>query len=170
MPISTAPIAAVRPGSNVNVGVAPGAPQRLSIAPIGVDTTVISTGVLADGTVDVPIDPNIAGWFTGGPQPGEIGPAVIMGHVDSKKSGPGVFWRLRDLAVGADVVVHGEQRDVHFVVTGSERVPKDSFPTERAYGATPERALRLITCGGSFDRRSGHYRDNVVVYLVAVPS
>lgn len=158
----------MRSGANVNAQAAVGDPIGLTVASIGVDTPLIGAGVLDDGTVAVPPDPAIAGWFTGGPRPGELGPAVIMGHVDSKKSGPGVFWRLRDLAVGADVVVHTTTGDVQFVVTAREQVAKDAFPTERVYGPVPGRALRLITCGGSFNRDIGHYRDNIVVYLVAV--
>jgi sortase (surface protein transpeptidase) len=157
---------AVRSGANVNQVDAVGEPVGLTIPSIGVDTPLTPVGVLDDGTVAVPPDPSIAGWFTGGPRPGELGPAVIMGHVDSKKSGPGVFWRLGDLDVGDEAVVHTTSGDVRFVVTEREQVAKDSFPADRVYGPVPERALRLITCGGSFDRTIGHYRDNIVVYLV----
>jgi sortase (surface protein transpeptidase) len=156
----------VKPGVNVNSDGIVGDPISISIPSIGVESLLVPTGVLDDGTMAVPADPAIAGWFTGGPRPGERGPAVIMGHVDQKRKGPGVFWHLRDLAVGADVTIHTTTGDVVFVVKERDLIDKDEFPTERVYGSVPTAALRLITCGGSFDHSIGHYRSNVVVYLV----
>lgn len=168
-PTVPAPTVPVRSGANVNDTFATvGDPISISVPSIGVDSVMVPVGVLADGTVDVPIDPTIAGWFQPGPRPGERGPAVIMGHVDSRAVGPGVFYRLRDLAVGATVTITTTTGPIDFVVTALEQYPKDEFPTDRVYGPVPVRALRLITCGGSFDRSIRHYRDNIVAYLVAV--
>ena len=91
---------------------------------------------------------------------------MIVGHVDSKR-GPGVFWRLHELPVGAVVTVLTTTGPIEFVVESVEQYPKDQFPTQDVYGAVPRPALRLITCGGSFDRSIGHYRDNIVAYLVS---
>lgn len=157
----------VRSGAEISPRAVVGDPVTISIPSLDVESTIVPTGLLGDGTIDVPADPSIAGWFTGGPRPGERGPAVIMGHVDSKQYGPGVFYALRDIEVGAVVTVGTTTEPQSFVVRSVERYPKDAFPTESVYGTVPEPALRLITCGGSFDRSIGHYRDNVVVYLTA---
>jgi hypothetical protein len=166
---ATAPPApVVRSGAVVSDVVAVGDPLSISIPTIGVDSVLVPAGVLEDGTVAVPPDPSIAGWFTGGPRPGERGPAVIMGHVDSKASGPGVFYELRDLEVGAVATVETTTGPVRFVVQSVQQYPKDEFPTDLVYGSVPEPSLRLVTCGGSFDRSIGHYRDNIVAFLVPV--
>jgi hypothetical protein len=162
---TTSPVP-VKSGANVNADEDVGDPISISIPSIGVESVLVPTGVLADGTMAVPVDPKIAGWFTGGPRPGEKGPAVIMGHVDQKIAGPGVFWHLRDLQIGAEVIIHTTTRDITFVAVERDLIAKNKFPTEQVYGPVPTPALRLITCGGSFDRSIGHYRSNVVVYLV----
>jgi sortase (surface protein transpeptidase) len=141
-------------------------PVRLEIPSIGVDSsTIVELGKQDDGSLEVPVDYAQPGWFTGGPAPGQFGPAVIAGHVDSK-SGPAVFYRLGDLRPGETISVtreDGTQADFH--VDRVERYPKDDFPTVEVYGDTTQRAeLRLITCGGDFDPRTGHYVDNVVAY------
>ena len=119
----------VRPGANVSLDTVVGDPLSISIPSIGVESVLVPAGVLDDGTVAVPKDPSIAGWFTGGPRPGERGPAVIMGHVDSKR-GPGVFWRLVDLEVGALVTVETTSTPQQFVLASLDRYPKNEFPTE----------------------------------------
>ena len=113
----------------------------------------------------MPVDFGRPGWFRDGPAPGQFGPAVIAGHVDSK-NGPGIFYRLGALRPGAIVVVRrADGVPAHFSVDKVERYAKDRFPTVAVYGDTTHRSeLRLITCGGSFDARTGHYLDNVVAY------
>ncbi|MBB2900735.1 pyruvate/2-oxoglutarate dehydrogenase complex dihydrolipoamide acyltransferase (E2) component [Kineococcus radiotolerans] len=139
-------------------------PVRLEVPRIGVDVPLITLGTNPDGTLEVPADYQQVGWFTGGAAPGATGPAVIAGHVDSS-SGPAPFHRLRDLAAGDEVVVTAaDGRRRSFAVDGVEQHPKDAFPTAAVYGPAPGPVLRLITCGGSFDRAIGHYRDNVVVF------
>ena len=139
-------------------------PVRIEIQAIGVRAPVIPLGLNSDRTLEVPTDFGDAGWWTGGPRPGERGPAVIAGHVDSK-TGPAVFFRLGDLRSGDEiVVVRRDGSRTRFSVQRSERYPKADFPTAKVYGPTPGPALRLITCGGDFDRSTGHYLDNTVVY------
>jgi hypothetical protein len=85
----------------------PSPPVRLEIPAIGVSSPLVRLGLNPDGTMQVPGDFQVAGWFTGGPQPGQLGPAVTAGHVDSRP-GPAVFYRLRDnLVVSAVRVADG---------------------------------------------------------------
>jgi hypothetical protein len=139
-------------------------PIGVRVPAIGVDAPLERLGVDAAGALATPADYGRAGWFDGGPAPGAVGPAVLVGHVDST-AGPAVFWRLRELAAGAEVLVdRADGTTARFVVTRVERHPKDDFPTDEVYGPTPEAQLRLITCGGGFDRSQRSYRDNVVVF------
>jgi sortase (surface protein transpeptidase) len=139
---------------------------RIRIPVLGIDAHLIPLGLLLDGSLDVPNDPALAGWYSQGPFPGEPGPAVVVGHVDWT-SGPAVFYRLRDLRPGDLIVVRrtGGTR-ARFVVTSLQWFAKTAFPTRRIYGAVRGPALRLITCGGAFDWSSGHYVDNLVVFAV----
>ncbi|MGY1769735.1 class F sortase [Blastococcus sp. SYSU D00813] len=149
---------------------APGAvadPVRVRVPGIGVDSPLERLGVDPAGALETPADPALAGWFDGGPAPGDVGPAVLAGHVDST-AGPAVFWRLRDLTPGDEVLVdRADGTTAQFTVTRVERHPKDAFPTEAVYGPTPDPQLRLVTCGGEFDRDRRSYRDNVVVFATA---
>lgn len=162
-PPSTAP---VRSGEIVSPASSVGDPIAISIPSIGVESVITPTGLLADGTIDVPADASVAGWFEPGPRPGERGPAVVMGHVDSRSQGPGVFYRLREIPIGAVVTIETTDGAERFVVRSVEQYPKNEFPTERVYGGVREAELRLITCGGSFDASVRSYRDNIVAFLV----
>jgi sortase (surface protein transpeptidase) len=138
-------------------------PVSIRIPVIGVDARVVPVGLGPGRTMKVPAV-DLAGWYEPGPRPGEAGPAVIVGHVDSRR-GPAVFFRLGRLHRGDRIVVgraKGPARS--FVVEWVERQPKQALPTERIWNDTRQPVLRLITCGGSFDRATGHYRDNVIVY------
>lgn len=140
------------------------APLRIQIPAISAAAPIDPLGLNRDGTLAVPTDFGRAGYYTGRPVPGATGPAIIVAHVDSK-SGPAVFKRLRELKPGNEVVVtRADRSDVIFVVDRVESHPKNRFPTNAVYDPTPDATLRLITCGGSFDRRAGHYRDNVIAY------
>ena len=139
-------------------------PRRIRIPAIGVSAPVVPLGLNPDRTLEVPQKWGNTGWYTGGPEPGERGPAVIAGHVDST-SGPAVFYRLGELHRGARIHVRRADGSVAgFRVQGVERWPKDRFPTRRVYHSTRASTLRLITCGGSFDSSTGHYLDNTIVY------
>jgi hypothetical protein len=139
-------------------------PVRLEIARIGVSTGLERLGRARDGTVEVPSEWGVAGWYAGGTRPGDPGSAVVLGHVDSK-SGPAVFYRLRELRPGDRVeVVRADRSRVRFTVERLEQVDKLRFPTDDVYYPTLTPRLRLVTCGGAFDPASGHYRSNVIVY------
>ena len=143
-------------------------PVRLEIPKLLVDADVIPLGTTDSGELQVPADPDQTGYWSGGPRPGEVGAAVIAGHIDSHE-GPAVFYALRDLAPGDQLVVHrADDSAVTFEVTELAYHPKDDFPTEDVYGHTDRPTLRLITCGGSFDRETGHYLSNLVVYAEPV--
>ena len=143
------------------------APVRVAIPAIGVDSTLTDIGVDAAGALVPPADFTQAGWFAAGPVPGEVGPAVLAGHVDDR-SGPAVFFRLEDLTAGDQVVVTGGDGQRHtFTVTRVEAYPKTAFATAEVYGPTAGPELRLITCGGTFDRSRRSYTDNVVVFARA---
>jgi Sortase domain len=146
----------------------PEEPTWLRITAIGVDASLVALGIDAAGALIPPGDFHRPGWYEGGTPPGQIGPAVIAGHVDSL-TGPAVFARLHELRVGDLVEVElGSSSRVRFAVTALAWYPKSSFPTERVYGPTPDAQLRLITCGGGFDPSLRSYTDNLVVYAVAV--
>ncbi|MDY7086543.1 MAG: class F sortase [Actinomycetota bacterium] len=150
-----------------SVAAAPaGAPTRLRAGAVKIDTPLEALKLGKDGVLQPPKTFAQAGWYADGTAPGDTGPAVIAGHVDSK-SGPAVFYRLRDLTPGDRVDVVRGGRTISFTVTAIRWYPKSEFPTEEVYGPTPDRQLRLITCGGVFDRTLRSYRDNLVVYAVA---
>jgi hypothetical protein len=138
-------------------------PVRVRIAAIGVDSPLMDLGLRADGSLEVPPSGFPAGWYTGGPTPGELGPAIIAGHIDW--NGPGVFYNLHNLKPGDQVTVtRADGSKPAFRVTRVAQFPKAQFPTKLVYGNIDHAGLRLITCGGSFDSQSGHYEDNIVVF------
>jgi hypothetical protein len=140
------------------------APVRLLVPTAGIDTPLPPLQVDPTGALVPPDDVATAGWFSQGPAPGDVGPAVLVGHVDST-AGPGVFFRLRSLHPGDAVVVRrADGSAVRFTVTRVARYPKTAFPTAAVYGPTADAELRLVTCGGAFDRAARSYLDDVVVY------
>jgi len=139
-------------------------PVRVEVASIGVDSSLMDLALQDDGSLEVPPDGTSAGWYTGAPTPGELGPAVIAAHVDWDGE-PGVFYRLRDLRLGAEIdVLREDGTTAVFVVTRVEQFAKDEFPTQTVYGDIDHAGLRLITCGGSFDSAARSYVDNIVVF------
>ena len=139
-------------------------PTRLRIPALHVDSRLDVLDVQRDGAIAVPRRTEVAGWYRGGPRPGQPGPAVILGHVDSR-TGPGVFATLRTVRRGTLIRVdRADGTSVTFRVATVSRVPKDRFPTDLVYAPTLDPALRLVTCGGTFDRNRGSYRDNVIVF------
>jgi len=165
LPAPTGPIVAP-PQSAAPKPVA--SPVLLTIPLIGVQTQLVTLGLTAAGELQVPSSTSVAGWYTGSPRPGAIGSAVIVGHIDSL-SGPGVFYRLSELAAGDKIYVkRADGTLVEFRVTSIQTYLKDRFPTEDVYGPVPDPELRLITCGGAFDAATGHYLSNIVVYATAV--
>jgi hypothetical protein len=141
-------------------------PVRVQIPKIGVASSLDRLGRAPDGTVEVPGPDRwqVPGWYELGPRPGELGSAVILGHVDSKR-GPAVFFRLRELRRGDEIeVTRADGSSVRFVVQRTEQYDKQRFPTDAVYYPTLTSALRLVTCGGEFDHSTGHYRSNIIVF------
>jgi sortase (surface protein transpeptidase) len=139
-------------------------PVRIVVPAIGVNAPLVPLGRNPDGTAQVPKSFPVAGWFKPGPEPGERGAAVILGHVDSK-AGPGVFYRLKALRRGDLIQIRlVTRKTIVFVVTGSEEAAKTRFPTRLVYAHTAVPTLRLVTCGGGFNYATGHYLDNYIVF------
>jgi Sortase domain len=155
------------PGGSAEPVVAAVRPVAISIPALGVDGPLEELG--ADPVtreLAAPDDPSVAGWYAAGVVPGDTGPAVVGGHVDSR-SGPGVFFGLRRLVPGDLVEIRrSDGGTARFTVADVRRYPKDSFPTDAVYGPAPAPELRLVTCGGVFDRANRNYEDNIVVNAV----
>ncbi|MEU4222443.1 class F sortase [Actinoplanes sp. NPDC026623] len=163
-PAAAGPSAAADTFRSVRTYRAVATPTRIRIPALHIDSSLQRLDRLADGTIAVPDRPDRAGWYAEGPRPGQPGPAVILGHVDSH-TGPGVFLSLSRVRPGT--VVHVDRADrttVAFRVTEVTRVPKTRFPTDLVYAPTLEPTLRLVTCGGGFDESQRSYRDNVIVF------
>jgi hypothetical protein len=142
-------------------------PTSLRIPAIGVRAGIERLHLGSSGRLQSPHDPSEAGWWAGGPVPGNLGAAVMAGHLDSR-TGRALFWRLAQLRAGDVVrVTRSDRKTAAFVVDSVRVFAANDFPTALVYGPTPDRALRLITCGGSYDLQRGRYRDNVVVFATA---
>ncbi|MGI5205894.1 class F sortase [Spirillospora sp. CA-108201] len=149
----------------------PSVPERVRIPSIKVDAPIRRVATERDGTLGVPPLDRVreVGWWEDGPTPGENGSSVLVGHVDSK-SGPGAFYRLGALRPGRTIeVVREDGTAPAFRIDRIKRVDKDEFPTDSVYGQGGRPELRLVTCGGRFDSKRGHYVDNVIVYASLVP-
>lgn len=149
-------------------------PDPAAVRPVGISIPVLDvsgpletlTADPATGELAAPADPSRAGWYAAGVVPGDAGPAVVGGHVDSR-AGPGVFFGLRRLRPGDRIeITRSDGRAVRFAVTTVTAYPKAEFPTAAVYGPVPAPELRLVTCGGTFDRAERSYRDNIVVDAV----
>jgi sortase (surface protein transpeptidase) len=139
-------------------------PVAVSIPRIGVQSTLVELGRDTHGAMEVPGDPARAGWFTPGPSPGALGPAVIAGHV-TWNGAPGVFHRLGAMRRGDQVTVtRKDGKTAVFTVSRVARFSKSQFPSQAVYGLIDYAGLRLITCGGTYDSARHKYLDNVVVF------
>lgn len=143
-------------------------PTRLNIPAIDVDTDLMNVGLQADGTIGVPplLADSPAGWYDRGPSPGEKGPAVILGHVTAlNQEGPAVFFKLGALRKNDEISVTRTDGTVAvFTVTRIVQTPKPDFSSIDTYGNTDDAQLRLITCGGTFNKSTGRHADNIVVH------
>ncbi|TFV55484.1 class F sortase [Geodermatophilus sp. DF01-2] len=139
-------------------------PVRVRIPALGVTSRIMHLGLERDGSMEVPPGAYPVGWYDRSPTPGQLGPAVLAGHVDWEGE-PGAFYGLRELRV-ADIVVidRADGTVATFRVDRVEEHPKDDFPTKDVYGDIDHAGLRLITCGGAFDEDTGDYLDNVIVF------
>ena len=139
-------------------------PIRVRIPEIGVDAPINPLQVDEHGVLLPPETNDATGWWKDGPEPGEGGPAVVAGHIDSDR-GPAVFFRLSDLPAGAQVLIdRADHTTAVFTTYRVERHSKNAFPTQAVYGSTPNPELRLITCGGDFDDNDNRYLANVIVF------
>jgi hypothetical protein len=163
------PLPPTRPVKQVRAPSAP--PLEVLVPRIGLRSKLVGLRLNLDGTVQVPDSYGVAGWYRDGPAPGDPGAALILGHVDSK-SGPGIFFRLRELRKGDAVLVRrADGTTVRFIVDRLATYPKSRFPTAKVYAQTGPPELRLITCTGAFSK--GHYLDNLVLFarqLVPAPA
>ncbi|WP_326562921.1 class F sortase [Micromonospora sp. NBC_01796] len=158
------------PSASRSAGMARSEPVRVTVPKIGVDAELMSLGVDKVGMIEVPplAKAELAGWYRLGPSPGEIGNAVIVGHVDSHETGPAVFFDLGALKAGDRIQVPRKDGSVaEFTVDGVKSYPKTAFPTDLVYGPSDRAGLRLVTCGGRFDRKKRSYPDNIIVFASA---
>jgi LPXTG-site transpeptidase (sortase) family protein len=140
------------------------APVRISIPAISVSAPVIPLGLNPDRTLEVPTDFGDTGWFTEGPEPGETGAALIVGHLDSQ-AGPAVFYRLSALQPGDRIEITLKNGStVRYVARWSKTVRKSEFPTKLVYARTKQPTLRLVTCAGELDEATGRHPDNYIVF------
>ncbi|GAB3958020.1 hypothetical protein GCM10027614_74620 [Micromonospora vulcania] len=155
-----------QPARSESVGLSASRPVRLSVPTIKIAAPVAPVGQARDGSIAVPPleRHNETGWYDRGPTPGEPGPAVIVGHVDTK-SGPSVFYNLGKLRPGDLIeVARADRSVVVFKVDTVEHFPKDRLPADRIYGHEGPAGLRLITCGGQFVGGGTGYTDNVIAF------
>lgn len=168
MPIEQANITAPPLPTSIDArqpGLGRSEPSAIRIPRIGINApTNVELGLHNDGTMETPEAYEVVGWYKHAPTPGQLGPAILVGHVDNYL-GAAVFYRLSELVVGDKIEIDREDgQTVKFVVDGLERYPQDNFPTQKVYGNLDYPGLRLITCGGQFNRLTGRYSDNTVVY------
>lgn len=157
----------VQPAAAVPAGLPRSAPTALTIPSIGLSTGLVGVGQNGDGSLEVPAADTV-GWYTFSPTPGEIGPAILVGHVDDI-TGPAIFARLQELAIGdtADIV-REDGRKVTFAVTKTAAYEADNFPSQEVYGNIDHAGIRLITCYGTFNQFTRQYSHNLVVYAKAL--
>lgn len=146
----------------------PAEPRRVRVPALGIDAEVLAVGLDADGRLQVPAAATTVGWWSGGSAPSQEGPTVLVGHVDWRGE-LGVFHALARLETGDVIDVEDEEgRTSRSVVTAVEQHAKAAFPTDAVYGETAGPSLRLVTCAGPFDRTTGHYPDNLIVFAAPV--
>ncbi len=163
---SAQPTATSAPATSTPAAKRPAPPTRLRIPSLRIDAPIVPVGITADGELEAPSEGHQVGWFSRGIRPGEVGNALLDGHVDWQRA-LAVFWYLGNIRPGDEVIVVTETGDdLRFGVTWKELVPVAGAPLERIFGPTEESALTLITCGGSFDRNTRSYTHRWVVRAV----
>jgi hypothetical protein len=140
-------------------------PVKINIPKINVQAPFGNPlGIMKNGEVEVPKDYDEVGWYKYGPVPGSLGPAVVLGHVDSK-TGPAVFYSIGQLAVGDEIIITlSDGREETFLIEHSELYEQGSFPTISVYGDIDYAGLRLVTCSGQYDKKVKRYSHNRVIF------
>ncbi|MDR0139650.1 class F sortase [Metabacillus idriensis] len=138
-------------------------PVQIVVPSLDIEANVESVGLTDDGTMELPSDDKLTAWYENGAQPGENGNSVIAGHVDNK-TGPAVFFRLKDIKPGEEVIVYGKDgEELTFVVQDKKAYPYDDAPLPSIFGFSQEKKLNLITCTGTFDRKKKTHLERLVV-------
>jgi sortase (surface protein transpeptidase) len=139
-------------------------PTKITIPSVGIEAPLVPTDIGYDGSIAVPNTPYQAGWYKRSPTPGELGPSIVVGHVDYL-TGIAVFWRLRYVQPGAEIYINrADGSTAKFQVDMVQQYSQSNFPDSKVYGNINYAGVRLITCGGVFDTNTHHYSDNTVVY------
>jgi hypothetical protein len=155
-------------GSAAGANITASPPVRVDVPAVGVSAPIEPVGLTADGSIDIP-PPTVAGWYREGQAPGGLGPAVLVGHVDSQ-AGTAVFYRLTGVHVGDQVTVaRADGSLARFAISAVTEVRKSSFPTAAVFAPTDGPSLRLITCTGVFDATNHHYVDSLIAWASASP-
>jgi len=167
-PAAPAPASLTGPSSATVRSTEDGRPKPVSvrIPKIGAESTLVEAGLDDNQAIEVPpvTQPMQAAWYKFSQVPGDPGPAIVLGHVDGDKK-PGIFYRLHEVKVGDEIFIQRKDgKTLRFVTTRTEQVPKDKLPEDAIYGTTTEPELRVITCGGAFDKAEHSYKDNIIVY------
>lgn len=152
--------------TNAPAALAASTPTRVAVPTIFASSSLIATGLRTDDTLDVPpvSNPMQASWFDQSPSPGQVGPSVLLGHVNGNGK-PGIFADLDKVVTGAQVFVdRADGQRAVFKVSRVDTFPKASFPTDLVYNNTPNPQLRLVTCGGAYDAANRNYLSNIIVY------
>ncbi|MCR2827830.1 class F sortase [Microbacterium sp. zg.Y909] len=167
--------AAPAPTPTVQVPVAPAppppvqapsaAPQQLASADLGIDMPVVPVGVQDDGSMEIPVDPAVAGWYRYGPAPADAdGTTVLAAHVDSRVYGIGPLSVLRDAQPGQTLqLTDADGAVTSYTVESVTYIPRAELPVDQLFDRDGPRSLVVITCGGEFDEQSRTYSDNVVL-------
>jgi sortase (surface protein transpeptidase) len=141
-------------------------PLHIRIPSIGVDTDIVPVGLNQDDSIAMPPSVDVGAWYSGSPTPGELGPAIIAGHVDNYK-GIGAFFRLREMQAGQLIYIdRADGSTATFKVADIKQVPQANFPTQEVFGNINYAGLRVITCGGAFNTSTHEYEDNIVVFAI----
>ena len=171
---SPTPSSPADPAASAALVLPASSPVSVSVPAIGISSPLIELGRNPDGTIEVPSldDPDSKpGWYRNSPSPGTLGPAIILGHVDSRAFGPGVFYSLQNLNAGDLIdVARADGSVAEFSIDSVQTVPKSDFPTLQVYGNLDHAGLRLITCGGEFDPNARSYESNIIVFASLVGS
>lgn len=166
-----APAVSTPPPAPVPLSLPRSEPTHIAIPDLGIDYDVISVGQDAGGKMETPpIGDWTVGWYRLSPTPGEIGPAVMVGHLNDYVGGS-VFWRLREIQPGSLIhITRADGKVATFKATTLSNYSQTAFPTNEVYGNIAHAGLRLITCSGTYDPQTGYYTENTVVYAELVPS